>query len=638
MCGIAGIVALDGLDPQVLVSMTHLVKHRGPDGFGFVYYPLGDQSCPEVIHNQNRWPHCARSVVGLGNRRLAILDLSELGNMPMQTEDGTCCITYNGEIYNYCEVRSELEAASYRFRTKTDTEVLLKAYQRWGEDCLHRYNGMWAFALWDHRKQTLFCARDRFGVKPFYYSLASRQFFFASEIKQLIYGAQLPRVANPSAVYHFLEQCLVDYSADTFFENIFQLPGGHALTLHLSDPLTLSIRRYWNLQIDLETGAAKDDEDDEKVCEEFQQRWETAVRVRLRSDVPVGCSLSGGIDSSAVICQAKKLAPNQHFHTFSSCVEEEGMDERPFITAVGRAIDGSEHLVFPRSKVFWETVESIAYYQDEPLQSGGVYAQWCVMAEARKHGISVLLGGQGGDETLCGYQKYRYFYLWQLLRSGNPKLFREALLSFRNGTRSSWELSDASRYFPAYFRPSFSVIAHVGSSALRNSPVHRGINIGAIGSIAERQKLDLTLTSIPSLLHLEDRNSMAHSVETRLPFLDYKLVEFAVNCPTSFKLRDGWSKWILRQVMKGILPEEIRLRKSKLAFTVPQKHWMLDGLSNGNRDIWQGPSLRMARFLDSRRLADETRRFLKSERGVLAPDSLFRAISLELWARVHDVS
>lgn len=635
MCGIAGIVALDGVDPRVLVSMTHLAKHRGPDGFGFAYYAPGAEIRPEVIHNQNREPRFARPVVGLGNRRLAILDLSESGNMPMQTEDGSCSITYNGEIYNYCEIRSELEAAGYHFHTKTDTEVLLKAYQHWDTQCLQHLNGMWAFALWDHRQQTLFCARDRFGVKPFYYSLAGHQFFFGSEIKQLIHGAKLPRIANASAVYHFLEQCLFDYSADTFFENIFQLPGGHALTLRLSDPLKLSIWRYWDLTVNPETTPA---EADEKVCEEFRQLWENAVRLRLRSDVPVGCSLSGGIDSSAVICQAKRLAPNQQFHTFSSCVEEDGMDERPFVAAVGEAIHGSEHLVFPQSKVFWDTLNSIAYYQDEPLQSGGIYAQWCVMAEAQKHGIPVLLGGQGGDESLCGYQKYRYFYLWQLLRKGNPRLFREAALSFRNGTRSNWELSDACRYFPASWRRSFSVIGRLGSSELRNSPPRNGIDIGAQGSIAQRQKIDLTLVSIPSLLHLEDRNSMAHSIETRLPFLDYKLVEFAVNCPTSFKLRDGWSKWILRQVMNGILPDVIRLRKSKLAFSVPQKGWMLDGLSNGHREIWAGTSLRMARFLDPPSLAEETRRFLNSDRGAISPDPLFRAISLELWARVHDVS
>jgi asparagine synthase (glutamine-hydrolysing) len=376
---------------------------------------------------------------------------------------------------------------------------------------------------------------------------------------------------------------------------------------------------------------------DEQVCEEFRERWETAVRIRLRSDVPVGSTLSGGIDSSAVICQARKLSPNQQFHTFSSCIEEKAMDERPFISAVGKAIHSAEHLVYPQSESFWKQVNKIAYFQDEPLQSGGVFAQWCVMAEARKQRIPVLLGGQGGDETLCGYQKYRYFYLWQLIQKGNPKVFREAFWGIRNGTQSSWTLSDASRYFPAPLRVSFSTTDHLGTSEFRDAFANLQIPIGATGSISERQKMDITMTSVPSLLHLEDRNAMAHSIETRLPFLDYRLVEFAVNCPPSLKLRDGWSKWILRNIMKGIMPEEVRLRKSKLGFDVPQKSWMLDGLKNGHRDIWAGSSLQMARFLDQRKLAAQTQRFLNGERGSLPPDPLFRAISLELWARVHHI-
>jgi len=635
MCGIAGIVALDGFDPQVLVSMTHLAKHRGPDGFGFAYWLSGGDSKPEVIHNADRWPSCSRPVVGLGNRRLAILDLSELGNMPMQTEDGALCITYNGEIYNYREVRAQLESLGHSFRSESDTEVLLHAYQEWGEVCVNRFNGMWSFAIWDRRKQSLFCARDRFGVKPFYYVLMGRHFFFASEIKQLLGGAHVPRIANARTVYHFLEQSLFDHSEETFFENVRQIPGGHTLTLRLRDSLEVSTRKYWELAIQPDARTAKADEE---VCEEFRQLWEMAVRLRLRSDVPVGSSLSGGIDSSAVICQARMLAPNQQFHTFSSCVEEKGLDERPFIEAVGKAIHNSGHLVFPQSKQFWEKADVIYYSQDEPLQSGGVFAQWCVMAEARKQGIPVLLGGQGGDETLCGYQKYRYFYLWQLLRHGNPRVLRETLLSFRNGTQSSWTLSDASRYFPGPFRSSFSVAEHVCSPSFRDEFADQRISIGLAESIAERQKIDITLTSIPSLLHMEDRNSMAHSIETRLPFLDYKLVEFAVNCPTSLKLRDGWSKWILRRVMKGTMPESVRLRRSKLGFDVPQTGWMRDGLSNGHRHIWDGAALKMGRFLDVRKLAAETRRFLKGGRGALPTDPLFRAISLELWARVHDVS
>jgi len=635
MCGIAGIVALDGFDPETLVSMTHLVKHRGPDGFGFAYDLRGGMNSLEVIHNENRMPDTPRPIVGLGNRRLAILDLSPCGNMPMATADGNLCVTYNGEIYNYRELRAELETLGYCFRSGSDTEVLLNAYTRWGEECVQRFNGMWSFALWDRRKQSLFCSRDRFGVKPFYYAFDGRAFYFGSEIKQLIYGANLPRVANEKVIYHFLEQFLFNYSEATFFENIFQLRGGHSLTLRLHDPLSLSTRRYWELAIQSGPSAAQKVDE---IYGEFRERWETAVRLRLRSDVPVGSTLSGGIDSSAVICQARKLAPGQDFHTFSSCIEQDDLDERPFISAVAKAIGSSGHLVYPKAAAFWERVDQISYHQDEPIQSGAVFAQWSVMEAARKQGVPVLLGGQGGDESLCGYQKYRYFYLWQLLRQGNPRAFREAFLGMRNGTKSSWTLTDASRYFPAPFRFTFSVADRVCTPDFRDAFANQRISIGATTSIAERQKLDLTLTSIPSLLHLEDRNSMAHSIETRLPFLDYRLVEFAVNCPPAVKLKDGWSKWVLREVMKGAMPDEVRLRKSKLGFDVPQASWMQEGLSNGHRHLWDTPHLRMERFLDGGKLAQETRRFLNGESGALPTDPLFRAISLEHWARVHNVS
>ena len=636
MCGIAGIVALDGVDAQMLTSMTHLVSHRGPDGFGFAYFPQGSEYRGEIIHNQDGGPVMQRPVVGLGSRRLAILDLSEHGNMPMQVEDGALCVTYNGEIYNYREVRTELEKCGYDFRTGTDTEVLLRAYQHWGKDCLQHFNGMFAFALWDRSRQTLFCARDRFGVKPFYYALHEGRFYLGSEIKQLVHGAQLPRTANPRVVYQFLERSTTDYSNETFFENIYQLPGGHALTVRLNYPLEISVWKYWELMLRPVEESAE--QDGEAICEEFKQLWQDAVKLRLRSDVPVGVSLSGGIDSSAVTCEARRLSPQQEFHTFSSCIEDPSMDERRYIASVGKAIDAVQHLVYPLSPDFWANIDTVMYHQDEPFPSGGIYAQWCVMAEARKQNIPVLLGGQGGDEALCGYQKYRYFYLWDMARRGDLGVVREALLSLRNGTRSSWQMSDASRYFPAPFRNSFSVLERVGVPGFKDSFEDQLLNLGAMGSIPERQKMDLTLSSIPALLHLEDRNAMAHSIETRLPLMDYKLLEFAVNCPAKFKLHDGWSKWLLREAMKGAMPEDVRLRKSKLGFDVPQKGWMVEGLSNGRRDVWAGSKLRMERFLDARRVLRETQRFLNADRGAMPADFLFRAISLEIWARVHNVN
>jgi asparagine synthase (glutamine-hydrolysing) len=633
MCGIAGIVSLDGFHPDCLVKMTHLAAHRGPDGFGFAYYSQNAEAAPEIIHNQDRLPQDPQPMVGLGNRRLAILDLSQSGNMPMQTEQGLYCVTYNGEIYNYREVRAELQDLGNRFRSETDTEVLLRAYVQWGEDCLHHFNGMWSFALWDNRRRTLFCARDRFGVKPFYYAVQGRSFHFGSEIKQLIHGAALPSVANSRAVFHFLEQGTSDYSSDTFFENIQQLPGGHCLTLRVEDTLQTTIRQYWELKIGRDGQITQ-----QQAREEFQERFANAVRLRLRSDVPVGSSLSGGMDSSAIICQAKRLAPDQNFHTFSACFEEKAIDEREYILSVVDSIQGKSHLSFPQGKSFWDSLDKLLYYHDEPFGSGSIYAQWCVMAEARKQGIPVLLGGQGGDEVLCGYQKYRYFFLWHLLHRKNLQFFPEAFLSTINGTRRAWDLADASRYFPRRFRRSFSVVERLSPPEFRESVQGTGLDLGFHNSLPDRQKADLTFASLPALLHSEDRNSMAHSIESRLPFLDYQLVEFTVNCPGTVKFHNGWSKWLLRNAMQGIMPEKVRTRKSKLGFDAPLTTWMNEGLRNGMRNVWDSRGLRMERFVTSASLARETNMYLNSANGALASASLFRALVLETWARVHGVS
>jgi asparagine synthase (glutamine-hydrolysing) len=633
MCGIAGIVALDGFDPHTLVAMTHLVQYRGPSGFGFAFTESGAEAPVEIIHNQNRLPSIGRPTVGLGSRRLAILDVSSLGNQPMVIEDGDFCVAFNGEIYNYKEIRGELETLGYRFRTGSDTEVLLRSYQQWGEECLQRFNGMWSFALWDRKRQRLFCSRDRFGVKPFYYAVQGSCFFFSSEIKQILLASALPRIANPQAVYRFLEWGLMDYSADTFFEGIFQLPPAHFLTLDLSEPIAPSIRRYWELDVDPEREISVD-----AAIEEFGARFADAVRLRLRSDVPVGVCLSGGLDSSAILSQATILAPQTQLQTFSACFEDKAFDEREYVSAMVSATGCIGHTTFPNADAFWKKVESVLYHQDEPIGSTGSFAQWCVMEDARNHGVPVVLGGQGGDEILCGYQKYRYFYLLQLLRKGNPRVIRESVLSIKNGTKFYWTLDSAARYFPSIVSRQFCSVDRLCNSVFHAEFARTVPGIGAGPSIPERQKTDLTYSSIPALVHSEDRNSMAHSVESRLPFLDYKLAEFAVNCPTSLKLRDGWSKWILRQALKGTLPEKVRLRRTKLGFNPPECEWMLQGLQNGHRDFREPNKLRMDRFLKASKLALECNKFFKRNPGALPTDTIFRAVSLELWAQVYGVS
>jgi asparagine synthase (glutamine-hydrolysing) len=632
MCGIAGLVSIQGFDPRTLMAMTHLVSHRGPNGFGFAYAMPGDAAPIEIIHNEDRAPRLPRPVIGLGSRRLAILDVSRQADMPMQIGDGAYCIVFNGEIYNYKEIREQLETIGHRFRTGTDTEVILRAYQQWGEECLHLFNGMWSFALWDKTKQKLFCSRDRFGVKPFYYALSPGGFFFGSEIKQILAAANLSRVANPAAVFSFLEWGLLDHTADTFFEGIHQLPGGHSLTIDLSRSLQPAIRRFWGLRIEPERNISV-----EAATEEFRARFTNAVRIRLRSDVPVGICLSGGLDSSAILCKAKEISPETRFQTFSACFRDKALDEHDYISAVVSATGGIGHETFPQGHEFWENLHSIIYHHDEPVGSPSVFAQWSVMKDARSHGVPVVLGGQGGDETLCGYQKYRYFYLWHLLRRGDPRLLREMVMWTRNGTTSYGAISSATRYLPGFLHRPFSLAERTCTQEFQQR-VSKPAQLGAAASIAERQKTDLLYSSIPTLLRHEDRNSMAHSIESRLPFLDYQLAEFAVNCPPSLKLRDGWSKWILRNATVDTLPDKVRLRKTKLGFNTPEAEWMRLGLQNGHRKLWDTPKVKMERFLSAEALSLECRKFLQGSRGALPASSIFRAISVELWAQVHSVS
>jgi asparagine synthase (glutamine-hydrolysing) len=613
--------------------MTQLIRYRGPDGYGFAYVSSKDAAKCEIIHDQERWPATAAPVVGLGNRRLAILDTTAAGSQPMQIDESGLCITFNGEIYNFKEIRDELEQEGHRFRTGTDTEVILRSYQQWGIECLRRFNGMWAFALWDNARRRLFCARDRFGVKPFYYALHDGTFFFGSEIKQVLQASGMARHANAQTVFALLEWGLADHSSETFFEGVYQLPAAHFLTLELGEMLSPVIRRYWDLRIDPETNLTE-----REATEEFRFRFRNAVQIRLRSDVPVGVSLSGGLDSSAILCQAHEIAPQTEFQTFSACFEEREIDEREYMAAAISATGSLSHPTYPTGAEFWDGIESLVFHHDEPLGAARTFSQWRLMRSAREKGIPVILGGQGADEALCGYQKYRYFYFWDLLRGADPRLFREVLMWLHSGTTTHGGLAAATRYLPAAIRRPFSPAERLCNREFRNSVNIVGMKPGAGGTVADRQKADLTYSGIPGFLRHEDRNSMAHSVETRHPFLDYRLVEFAVNCPPEFKLRDGWTKWILRNALKGILPEKVRLRRSKLGFDAPDERWMRLGLQNGHRSLWANPRLRMERFLDGSNLARECKKFLQGSASALPANSLFLAVSLELWARVLNVS
>jgi asparagine synthase (glutamine-hydrolysing) len=633
MCGIAGIVSPRGVDPAILVAMTQIISYRGPDGFGFAFAQLDREAPVMVIHNEAMTALSSIAAVGLANRRLAILDVSSTGNQPMQSEDGDLTVTYNGEIYNYKELRAELEDYGHRFRTHTDTEVILHSYRTWGQECVQRFNGMWAFALWDHQRQLLFCSRDRFGVKPFYYAEFQGAFYFGSEIKQILRAATMPRKANLETATHFLEWGLLDASSQTFFEGIHQLPGGHNLVLDPHETLTPKISRYWELRTEPQL-----DLSDSEAEQGFNDLFRSAVEIRLRSDVPLGVALSGGLDSSSVLCQAKCISPDAHFQTFSACFEEKELDEREYMEAALATTQAVGNATYPQERGFWNSLRSMIYHHDEPVGSPAAYPQWCVMAESRAKNVPVILGGQGGDESLCGYQKYHFFYLWHLLKHANPSFLRESYFWLKQGTKSYGNPGSVLRYLPAPLSTNYSIVRRIGTSDLAERLDDLRPQIGHARTIAERQKIDLTYSSIPALLHHEDRASMAHSVESRLPFLDYRLVEFSLRCRTSLKLRNGWTKWLLRQSLAGVLPEKIRLRKTKLGFNTPEQKWLRHGMQNGHRDIWDGVELRIGRLLDSQKFQKECRKFALAAPGSLPSSILFRVLSLEQWAQVYSVS
>jgi asparagine synthase (glutamine-hydrolysing) len=633
MCGIAGIVDLNGFDPARLTSMTHLVRHRGPDGFGFAFFGLNHERAAELILNEDRSPRIERPIVGLGHRRLAILDLSALGSQPMQTEDGWFSVVFNGEIYNYIELRQELECLGYLFRTRTDTEIILHAYREWGKECLKRFNGMWSFALWDGMRRQLFCARDRFGEKPFYYYRDEKRFLLGSEIKQIAKFPGVPRRANHASIFDYLERGILNAGQETFFQNILELPGGHSLTLDLaSGRIEPRVERYWELVLQpldqLSDGAARAD---------FTEKFIDAVRLRMRSDVPVGSCLSGGLDSSSIVCVARALVPHADFHTFSACYEDPAFDERNYVREVADAVHVQSHRVFPSAEQFRASLEKLLWHQDEPIGGSSVFAQYTVMQAAREQGVPVLLDGQGGDEALCGYRKYYYFHLWHLLKRKRPGLIPEALAYLWRGDKVPLRWSDASRYLPAPFQRRTSLLAQLSGDGLGAAQGSPAIDIGPGQSLAGRQKADLCQLSLPVLLRYEDRNSMAHSIETRLPFLDYRLAEFLVNCPEPLKLRGGWTKWILRNALKGVLPEKVRLRRRKLGFDTPEEGWLRTGLCEIVMQVFAEPKLTTSPYLDVEKVRAEFQKFYAGRRDALPATWLLRPLILELWAKVHDV-
>jgi len=661
MCGISGIVALNGqpVDLRVLQRMNDVQAHRGPDGEGFIVsWPESNGFCSTFLGHTSQQRSTPPARVALGHRRLAILDLSDRGLQPMSAGASGAWIVFNGEIYNHQELRSELEGRGRYFNTRTDTEVLLQSYLEWGEECLQRLDGMFAFAVWDGSRGRLFCARDRLGIKPFYYATPNDHFIFASEIKGLLPFPGLKAAADDEAVMGFLMHGNCDYRERTIFRDVQALPAAHALTI---DVASRKVTRwcYWKPAPEpLVAGM-----DDSTRVATLREMLLDTTRSHLISDVRAGSCLSGGLDSSAVVGLIGKIwreqpadasALGDRFDTFTSCYEYAELDERQYALQVANSVGATPHLVFPSASDFWESFGQMAWHQDMPFSGLSFYAQWRVMRAAKEAGVKVLLDGQGGDEVFGGYAKFRYAYLASLARAGRVgTMAREAWASVLQRDLYLLDVRRGYRYLPNRLRSMLGVdsllqrvlradwdtaIDHESTPATRWwKHATSGRRADGWTTMQAVQVEDILVDTLPLLLRMEDRSSMAFSIEARVPLLDHKLVEFGLSLPDHLKIQGGVSKFAVREATRGLMPEAVRSRRTKLGFAAPDGRWLDGQLRPMVTELIEG-SLRCERFVDPAPLRQWYRSPASAGANPEAYGSLFRVLALEMWMRAFDVN
>jgi len=660
MCGITGILSRHGsrVDPSLLLKMTNSIRHRGPDDEGYLLVDTANNRCDHRSGNDSippakaNHPNISASLqgtydLGFGYRRLSIIDLSPAGHQPMSNAEETVWLMFNGEIYNYIELRDQLTAKGHSFRTKTDSEVIIRSYEEWGTECLSHFNGMWAFAIWDARTKSLFCARDRFGVKPFYYVNNHTTFAFASEIKALLLHPDVVRRANPQIVYDYLAYAVIDHTDETFFSDIRQLPPSHYLIADGAGAFT--IKRYYTLHGNSDLERYRETES-KKYADRFRDLLFNSIKLRLRADVPLGSCLSGGLDSSTIVCMANSLMfkegvidrslVGERQKTFTAVYDDTVYSEKPFVEKVIARTNAEPHFVSPDGEKLWDELKKVVYHQDEPFNSTSVYAQWNVMRLASEQHMTVMLDGQGGDEILGGYAWHLPIYQAELLRTMRfgtlaRELAAASSITHRSVTRQLIDLfGKAGRNIlpqSAYelLASRFGMMNQEFASAHRR---HSTVIAKRNDSLQERLLQEETAFNLQQLLHYEDRNSMAFSIEARVPFVDYRVVEYAMSIPATYKIHNGWSKYPLRRAGEGILPKEIQWRKDKMGFVTPQNEWIRTLLPRIRTFLLDEP-LRSSQFLNRNSLEQQ----LTKTHLSIAHSELWQIINLEMWMRVFDV-
>ncbi len=669
MCGIAGLYyhehARETL-PETLREMARRLQHRGPDDEGFMLLPEAGQ--PVIAGSQatqsTAWnapmPYApnvdlqdvhAPFRLGLAHRRLAVLDLTEAAHQPMCNEDGSVWIVCNGELYNHAELRQELTALGHHFKTRSDMEVLLRAWEQWDVRCLDHFNGMWAFVVYDRRQQLLFGARDRFGVKPMYYYHYHKVFGFASEQKALLAIPEIKTGVNPAAVYEHLLLGQVELRPEGFFQNIMELSPAHYFLYNLETG-RLNVHKYYHLSF-----RAQDDglhsESYENAVAEVRTRMNSAVKQRLIADVPVGFCLSGGIDSSSIVCLAEGIRNEQPqeqltqgLHTFTAINNGGACDESEWAARVAGTTKAHWHTAPCRAEDIVPELEELVYHQDVPLYSTSTFAQSRVMKAAKEQGITILLDGQGGDELFAGYQTFYTSLLWNDFKNGRWKSAGREWSALNNSPtthgivlKTLLKLA-ADHVLPpagkdklaAYYRPELRYFTREARAR------HAGL-LSLTGEFSTQPVNELLHTYftgyyLKNLLRWEDRCSMQYSIESRTPFADdIDLIETVFSYPAHFKIRNGWSKALLRDAMKGILPDDIRLRRDKLGFATPQDEWLRQINADMKSQITQLCPLDTSGIIDPQRLLRDWDTIFAQPSLTKARDFAFRYLNYLIWTK-----
>lgn len=592
-------------------KMNQSLYHRGPDSEGC----FTDQ------------------YVSLGHRRLAIIDLSDNGAQPMFNDDKSLAIVFNGEIYNYKEIREILVNAGLTFFSDSDTEVLLKAYQYWGIDCLSRLNGMFSFCIYDLKRNQLFLARDRFGVKPLYYHKSDKKFIFASEIKAILCH-DIERIPNDKLIFDYLVYNIVDHSDETFFMNIRKIPKNHYAIYDLKTG-DLSIKKYW----DIETFIKEQPISYNQAVDTIRDILFDSVRIRLRSDVPVGSCFSGGIDSSTILSMMMMTTKDvSNISTFSAVYPNFIRDESKYIDMQIQKFSIQNFKTEPDCKKILKNLNSFVHHQEEPTRSMSQFAQYCVMELAHEHGYKVLLDGQGSDEIFAGYHYFYGTYFYELLYHLKWFTLAKEMYSFMKNVHSFVGLKSLiiqltpKQIILQLFRKRAKIINLTFFKTFKSESQYYYAffdNNSLKGAIKHHVNMRLE-----ELLKWEDRNSMAFSVETRLPFLDYRLVQFVLSLPSSYIISHGTTKKILRDAIEGIVDDRIVNRKDKIGFDVPEDDWLRnDEIKHFVEDLISSETFKRRKYFDHESVQQQFN--LHTRRKINTGMKIWQCVFLELWLREY---